>query len=127
MAHKSRLGVVVIDCKIDDLGKASEFWSGVFGYQAKPDPKFPNYIMLKTPDGEPRMLLQAVKHDSRIHIDIETDNKEAERDRLVRLGAKEVGPCKSWIVMEAPSGHRFCIVGPQRSDFKENATMWKSS
>jgi hypothetical protein len=28
------------------------------------------------------------------------------------------------VVMEAPSGHRFCVVNPQRGDFAENAKTW---
>lgn len=124
MAHQSRLGVVVIDCKTDDLSEAARFWSRAFGCDAEVDATFPAYVALDTPAGDPRVLLQAVDHESRVHIDIETDDKEAERDRLVRLGAREIGPVKDWIVMEAPSGHRFCLVGPQRPDFKDNSKQW---
>ena len=122
--HKSRLGCLVIDCKTDDLPSAAAFWSGVFGYRALPDPAYPDYILLETPDGEPKMLLQAVDHDSRIHIDIETSDREAEAARLEKAGAKRIAAIKGWIVMEAPTGHRFCLVGPQRPDFDTNATTW---
>ncbi len=125
MVHQSRIGCLVVDCKTDELSAMAQFWSAALGYEAQPDPKFPEYIMLKTAAGEAKILLQAVDHQSRVHLDIETDDKDAERDRLVELGAKEIGPCKGWIVMEAPSGHRFCIVGPQRPDFNENATKWE--
>ena len=125
MAHQSRIGCLVIDCKTDDLQEASAFWSSVLGYKAEADAKFPNYVSLETPDGEPRMLLQAVDHESRVHLDIETDDKEAERERLLKLGAKDVARIKQWIVMEAPSGHRFCLVGPQRKDFSDNARTWE--
>ena len=127
MQHQSRLGCIVIDCKTGDLSSAAKFWSEVFGYDAQPDPDYPDYIELKTPEGEVKMLLQSVDHDSRVHMDIETSDKDAEKERLIKLGAKEVGPCKGWIVMEAPTGHKFCIVGPQRPDFKENATIWERS
>ncbi len=127
MTHQSRIGCLVIDCQTNELSGLAGFWSAALGYEAKPDLDFPAYILLETPSGEPKILLQAVDHESRVHLDIETNDKEAERDRLVALGAKEIGPCKSWIVMEAPSGHRFCIVGPQRPDFTENATEWESA
>jgi len=127
MAHKSRLGIIVIDCKADDLKSATAFWSGALGYEAEPDAKFPNYVTLRTPEGEPRILLQAVDHDSRIHIDIETDDKEAEAARLEALGAKRVAAIKAWIVMEAPTGHRFCLVGPQHAKFAETAANWESA
>ena len=127
MSHQSRLGCIVIDCKTDELSAAAKFWSEAFGYEAQPDPEYRDYIVLKTPDGEVKMLLQSVDHESRVHMDLETDDRDAERDRLIDLGAKEIGPCKGWIVMEAPTGHKFCVVGPHRPDFKQNATNWEKS
>ncbi|MEO1649639.1 MAG: VOC family protein [Pseudomonadota bacterium] len=122
--HKSRIGCIVIDCKGDDLTAASEFWAGLTGYTAEIDAKYPAYATLVTPDGEPRILLQAVDHDSRVHLDIETDDREREAARLEALGARRIAEIKTWIVMEAPTGHRFCLVGPQRKDFDTNATPW---
>ena len=122
--HKSRLGVFVIDCDADDLEDANRFWSAALGLSiGQSDEK---YAELKTPDGEPRLLLQTVDHPSRIHLDIETDDKEAEVARLEKLGAKRVGDVKRWVVMEAPTGHRFCIVNPQRPDFADGAKEWPS-
>ena len=69
--------------------------------------------------------VQKVEHDSRVHLDIETDDIEAEVRRLEALGAKRVGTVQSWWVMEAPTGQRFCVVRPQRADFKEHANVWK--
>ena len=125
MAHKSRLGCIVIDCKTDDLRDALAFWSGAFGYDGAIDSDG-KYAKLKSPDGEVCMLIQAVDHDARVHLDIETDDKEAERDRLVAMGAREIGPVRNWIVMEAPTGHRFCVVDRQRSDFDHNARVWEN-
>ena len=51
---------------------------------------------------------------------------EAEVARLEKLGAKRIGAVKSWVVMEAPTGHRFCIVRPQRPDFPADANEWPS-
>ena len=120
--HKSRLGVFVIDCAGDDLDDANRFWSAALGYAVgKSDER---YSRLETPDGEPHVLLQAVDHPSRIHLDIETDDKEAEVARLEKLGARRIAAVKRWVVMEAPTGHRFCVVDPQRPDFAESATQW---
>jgi hypothetical protein len=44
--------------------------------------------------------------------------------RLEKLGAKRVAHVKHWWVMEAPTGQRFCVVRPQRSDFPEGANEW---
>jgi hypothetical protein len=68
--------------------------------------------------------VQQVEHPSRVHLDIETDDIEAEALRLEALGAKKVKRFPRWWVMEAPTGQRFCIVHPQRADFVEKANVW---
>jgi predicted enzyme related to lactoylglutathione lyase len=125
--HKSRLGVVVIDCESDDLGEAGKFWSEALGCAAQhsDDPAHQNYVRLGTPDGEVAILLQKVGHASRVHLDIETDDIEAEVQRLEKLGARRVEKFPRWWIMEAPSGHRFCIVHPQRNTFEEDANRWE--
>jgi hypothetical protein len=122
--HKSRLGVVVIDCQESDLDVHASFWSGALGRSVEAGAKDPKYRDLPGLDSELRVLLQSVDHAPRVHLDIETDNISAEVARLKGLGAREVGACKTWVVMEAPSGHRFCVVNPQRPDFEENANVW---
>ena len=119
--HKSRLGALVIDCHTDDLAEATAFWTGALGYEAVPDPSDDRYVSLRGPAGEVNVILQKVEHASRVHLDIETDDIEAEVKRLQGLGATEVARIKSWVVLEAPSGHRFCVVKPQRPDFQANA------
>ena len=124
--HKSRLGVIVIDCETDDASDVEAFWSGALGCAAEysDDPANQNYVKLATPDGEVQVLLQKVDHPSRVHIDIEADDIEAEVQRLERLGARRVKQFPRWWVMEAPSGHRFCVVQPQRSSFEAHANRW---
>ncbi|WP_108662390.1 VOC family protein [Acuticoccus kandeliae] len=120
MPHKSRLACLVIDCKTEDLTDALAFWTGALGLKGTID-EDGKYAVIKSPAGEPRILLQAVDHESRVHLDIETDDLEAEAQRLEALGARRVSAIKRWIVMEAPTGHRFCVVPPQRADFAEAA------
>ena len=124
--HKSRLGAIVIDCEAEDSSGVEAFWSEALGCAAQrsDDPANQNYVKLVTPDGEVQVLLQMVDHSSRVHIDIETDDIEAEVQRLERLGARRVKQFPRWWVMEAPSGHRFCVVQPQRSTFEEDANRW---
>ena len=125
--HKSRLGVLVIDCQTDDqLKDYASFWSAALGH-TRSAPTIDNdgkYAELHGPDGELRVLLQKVDHESRVHLDIETDDIEAEVERLVSLGARRLADIKGWVVLEAPSGHRFCVVKPQRPDFADNAKSW---
>jgi hypothetical protein len=59
-----------------------------------------------------------------VHIDIETDDIPAEVRRLERLGATVVNRPKRWVVMQAPTGQRFCVVRVQRPGFPKNANRW---
>ena len=126
--HKSRLGTIVIDCQTDDLDTAARFWSAALGRSAEEldDPSDANYCDLAGPSDEIKVLVQSVNHPSRVHIDIETNDIEAEVRRLERLGAKRVAHIKRWWVMEAPTGQRFCVVRPQRPDFETGAKVWTS-
>ena len=81
------------------------------------------YRELDSPATEPRVLLQKVGHPSRVHLDIETDDITAEVARLVQLGAQVVEVLPRWTVMQAPTGHRFCVVNPQRADFATAASV----
>ena len=123
--HKSRLSNIVIDCRTDDVDAAARFWAEAIGRQAEPnaDPLDP-YRLLDGPPGEMKILVQAVRHESRVHLDIETDDVEAEAARLEALGAKRIAKVETWWVMEAPTGQRFCVVRPQRADFEERANVW---
>ena len=69
--------------------------------------------------------MQAVDHDSRVHLDIESDDIEAEVMRLEKLGARRLKKVHTWVVMEAPTGQRFCVVRPQNKDFQREANVWK--
>lgn len=107
----------MLDCQTDDLAKATEFWSKALGLAvANPDQDGDGkYAELKSGADEPFLLLQRVDHASRIHLDIETDDIDAEVARLETLGAKRIEFVKRWWVMEAPTGHRFCVVRRQPS------------
>ena len=125
MSHRSRLGVIVIDCRTEDLGPATAFWSAALGVSGKVDDDG-KYAVLADRKGYPKLLLQAVAHESRVHLDIETDDREAEAARLEALGATRVKTLPRWVVMEAPTGHRFCLVKPQGDDFPGDARTWEA-
>jgi len=123
--HKSRLGCLVIDCQDGDLVGNARFWSAALGYEIGATER--HYVELIGPAGEVKILIQSVEHPSRVHIDIETNDQEAEIKRIEALGGARVADIRGWTVMEAPSGHRFCIVKPQRQDFEDKATVHESS
>jgi predicted enzyme related to lactoylglutathione lyase len=123
--HKSRLACIVIDCQTDNIDEATTFWEAALGWPAaRPSSPDEIYRKLETPKDQIMVLLQRVTHPSRAHLDIETDNVEAEVARLEKLGARRVAQVKRWWVMEAPTGQRFCVVPPQRSDFETGARVW---
>ena len=47
-------------------------------------------------------------------------------DEIHELGLSEVARIRDWIVMEAPTGHRFCLVKPQTGDFPGDAPEWSA-
>jgi hypothetical protein len=65
-----------------------------------------------------------VEHESRIHLDIETDDIPAEVARLEKLGASVYKRLERWVVMQAPTGQRFCVVRVQREGFSKDAAAW---
>ena len=123
--HRSRLGQIVIDCQTDKLDEAAEFWSRTLGYTVRPYPEDGKYAPLEAEPNEVQVEVQKVDHPSRVHLDIESDDIEAEVSRLEKLGAKRLEWVKSWWVMEAPTGQRFCVIEPQRSEFASEANVWE--
>ena len=124
--HKSKLAGFIIDCQSDDLQGAAEFWGSALGMELE---KFPGeegekYIQLMDSKNGLHIEVQSVNHDSRVHLDIETDDIEAEVKRMQALGAKIVDHVKRWCVMEAPTGQRFCVVKKCNEDFEEKANDW---
>jgi hypothetical protein len=123
--HKSRLAGFIIDCQTQELDAGARFWGAALGMKSEPARAGEALYrrMAAAPD-ELHVEVQQVEHPSRVHLDIETDDIEAEVRRLEALGARRVGAVSTWVVMEAPTGHRFCVVRVQRSDFAANANTW---
>jgi predicted enzyme related to lactoylglutathione lyase len=122
MVHRSRLASLVIDCRTDDLDGAAAFWAAALGADVMPAE--PNYVAL-TPQGGLTVEVQAVDHPSRVHLDIASDDIPAEVARLEKLGARRVADIKDWTVMEAPTGHRFCVIPGRSEAFRATATVWE--
>jgi len=124
--HKSQLAGLIIDCQTDDLDQAAAFWSGALGLKAETDPRSDasKYRRLETQAEGLDIEVQKVNHDSRVHLDIETDDVEAEVARLKKLGARRVSAIHSWVVMEAPTGQRFCVVKRFSTNFELSANSW---
>src|SRR4029434_1315448 len=121
--HRSKLAGFIIDCRTDDLDGAARFWGDALGRAIKVlGPGEESYRRLA--DDQLQIEVQRVSHESRVHLDIETDDIEAEVVRLERLGARRLQRVKSWWVLEAPTGQRFCVVAKTSRDFDATATVW---
>ncbi len=125
--HKSKLGGFIIDCQTGDLDRAADFWSAALGMPARvlPGSEGDKYKRLEDTQHDLHIEVQKVDHLSRVHLDIETDDIEAEVRRLEKLGARRLQQIETWWVMEAPTGQRFCVVRAGSAGFEQKATQWK--
>ena len=109
--HHSRWAGFIIDCQTGEPAAAANFWSAALGMSARAT-EDDRYVVLDGSARDVHIEVQAVSHESRVHLDIETDDMEAEISRLEKLGAKRLPQTHrgTWFVMEAPTGQRFCVV-----------------
>ena len=63
--------------------------------------------------------------EARVHLDIETDDVDAEGARLEALGATRVEHGRSSWVMRDPADLLFCVVPPQTDDLSGDAASWE--
>jgi predicted enzyme related to lactoylglutathione lyase len=124
--HRSQLAGFIIDCQTEDLAGAAHFWSQALGMElrALPAEEGEKYMRLVDPSERLHVEVQRVKHPSRVHLDIETDDIDAEVRRLGALGAREIERVQTWCVMEAPTGQRFCVVRASSKNFATSAALW---
>lgn len=124
--HRSRVYAVLIDTPVAEAGKAADFWSAALGVTAQPFPPAPEFTTLHQAVPGLIMAVQAVDDAPRVHLDIETDDVEAETTRLVALGAEQVSQWQECRVLRVPGGHLMCVL-PVESDpatFRAQANVW---
>lgn len=126
MTHRSRLAGFIIDSQ-GALGEGAAFWSRALGLPVS-DPDqggTGRYAELAGTPGGLHVEVQAVEHPSRVHLDIESDDIEAEVARLEALGATRVGFVRErWWVMQAPDGQRFCVVPLNEDSARPEPRVW---
>jgi hypothetical protein len=127
MAHFSTLLKVVIDVPPAEHDRELAFWQEALGQAL---PQFPSpqteyhggplhghdmwLLVQRLDDGQPR-----------VHLDMHTDNLDAEVARLEALGAERVRQVYSWWVMRDPAGLAFCVLPePPGSLNEQNARRW---
>ena len=109
-----RLANVTFDCA--DPRRLADFWSQAIGYSIKdanahfaalmpPAPGSPTLLFLRVP--EPRTV------KNRVHLDLMADDREAEVERVIGLGATR-GETRAeygitWTTLHDPEGNELCI------------------
>ena len=124
--HRSRIYGIFIDAPRGEALDAARFWSAALGASARPAPDEEQFTMLEGALPELAVGVQAVGDGPRYHVDIETDDVQAELARLIGLGATKVGQWLDCHVLRAPGGHLLCVV-PLHTDpefFAAHARTW---
>ncbi len=124
--HRSRLYGLFVDTPTPDAPATAAFWSAALGAPARPEPHEKQFTMLREAFPALAIGVQAVDDAPRYHVDIETDDHEAETARLTALGAVEINRWLDCHIMRAPGGHILCVI-PVHSDaalFAAQATVW---
>jgi predicted enzyme related to lactoylglutathione lyase len=127
MSHRSRLAGFIIDSHDGTLREAADFWSEALGLKVRDydEAGLGLYAPLEDGPGGLHVEVQKVAHPSRVHLDIEADDIEAEVARLEKLGATRVAFVRDrWWVMQAPTGHRFCVVKMKRPEHGAAPNVW---
>lgn len=126
--HRSRLAAIGIDCPSETALETAAFWRAALEPASTPPLRFePDdpYAEVGSVGGREVFVQQIGDGSARVHLDIETDDVEAEVARLEARGATRVRQVKSWWVMQDPSGQPFCVVEPQSDDFPGDAAIWR--
>jgi catechol 2,3-dioxygenase-like lactoylglutathione lyase family enzyme len=121
--HRSRLIALGIDVPAADFEAQTAFWAGALGAEPEAD-EDGTYQDLGRHGGLLLFTQRLGDGDARVHLDIETDDVEAEVARLETLGASRLRQVSSWWILRDPAGLEFCIVPPQSGDFPAGATEW---
>src|SRR5262245_17008972 len=110
-----RLWTIDVDAKDPHL--LGHWWADVLHWKiffegddevviTTPDERFPGIVFLQVPEGK--------QGKNRLHLDFAPDDRDAEVDRLVRLGARRVDVGQSgeenWVVLADPEGNEFCVL-----------------
>jgi hypothetical protein len=118
--------VIVIDAPAADHDRELAFWGAATGRALERFGRHPEYHGGALPGGDQWLLIQRLGEGApRVHLDIHTDDLDAEVARLEKLGAERVQHVHGWWVMRDPAGLPFCVIedGPGSLD-ATNAQRW---
>jgi hypothetical protein len=127
VAHRSRLSILLLDLPPAQHGADRDFWSTATGHPAEPDPTDEEWTSLGSFADGFHLEVQRTGAGTppRWHVDIESDDIEAEVTRLEGLGARRLADMGTFWQLTDPAGLVFCVVGIQTGEeFERYATTW---
>ncbi|MBO3084677.1 VOC family protein [Cellulomonas fengjieae] len=116
--HRIMLREVIIDAPSADIDAVTSFWAAALAATPHPVPGEP-YVALRGAASLPQVATQDIGDDPvpRFHLDIETDDLEAEIARLEGLGATVRARFGTYAVLTDPVGLLFCLLPPESEEF----------
>jgi hypothetical protein len=126
VAHHSKLSTIVIDVSEADHDREVAFWRVASGAELDRSERYPEFYGGKLPgDGAALLVQRLAAGPARVHLDIHTDDLDAEVARLERAGARRVGEVNGWWIMEDPAGLPFCVIPEKPGNLTDgNASRW---
>jgi hypothetical protein len=114
--HRSRLVQVCVDSPPALHDQEVAFWRSALDWRwAAADADEFAGKLYPPPGSTAQLLFQRLDEDDsdavRAHIDLGTDDIEADAQRLVQIGAERLRPGRGWIVLRDPTGMVFCTTG----------------
>jgi Glyoxalase-like domain len=111
MVHYSRLQATCLDVPGSDLDRELGFWQQASGVRLSRNRDNPEYQHARWPGHDLALLVQRLGDGPpRVHLDLHTDDADAEVARLEGLGATRIAQVRHWWVLRDPAGLPFCVV-----------------
>jgi hypothetical protein len=106
---------VVVDAI--DPPRLARWWAEVLDYRLLSE-SVDEVVIGPAADAYPRLVFNLVAEPkqgkNRLHLELRPDDREAEVERLVDMGARQVdigqGEDASWVVLTDPEGNEFCVL-----------------
>jgi hypothetical protein len=118
-----KIQCLTIDSK--DPEALAQFWASVLSYEVtyrSPEEQTEDREVVISQPGDPDsdlLFLQVPDEKvvkNRYHLDLRPEDRDAEVERVLGLGATRVdigqGPDVTWVVLADPEGNEFCVLRP---------------
>ena len=113
----SRWDTVVVDAI--DPARLARWWAEVLDYRLLSE-GIDEAVIGPDAAARPQLLFNRVADakdgKNRLHLDLTPDDRDAEVERLLDMGARhvDIGQSRSvsWVVLSDPEGNEFCVLRP---------------